>query len=214
MKVIALASAKGGSGKSTLTSALAVRACQDLHNVAMLDLNGDQASLTDWYNLRQRAGQKPLPYLDTDAAELPLAECLAALAPSCDVAFIDTPPVEMPVIEEAISLADFVLAPVRSGFFDMAAANVVCGLCRRHEKPFGFIVNCADAKHAVVLKQTVTAIKGLGWPLLEAQIKYRQAWIQALAVGKTGAEISRDTRPEIDELWAEVQKHVKREARQ
>ena len=191
MKRLTIASAKGGSGKSTLVSALAVRACQDLPNVAALDLNYDQGSLTDWHNLRKRAGLKPMPYLDTDAAELPLAERLAALAPSYDVAFVDTPPIEMSVIEEAISLSDFVLAPVRSGFFDMAAAQVIAGMCRRHSKAFGFVVNCADAKHAIVLKQTITAIKGLQWPLLNAQIKYRQAWIS----GTRGREDRRGNQP-------------------
>jgi chromosome partitioning protein len=214
MKTIAVASAKGGSGKSTLTSALAVRACQDFAKVAVLDLNFDQGSLTDWHNLRRGAELKPLPYLDMNAVEQPLAECLAALAPSYDLALIDTPPVNMSEIEEAISLADFTLAPIRSGFFDLAAAQTVTSMCRRHSKPFGFVVNCADAKHAIVLKQTTKAIEGLHWPLLKAQIKYRQAWIQALAVGKTGAEISRDTRPEIDELWAEVRKLAKLEAGQ
>jgi chromosome partitioning protein len=213
VKTIAIASAKGGSGKSTLAGALAVRACQDSARVAVIDTNYDQSSLTDWWRLRQRGGLAPLPYLD-GANEQPLAQRLAALAPAYDWTFIDTPPISMPDIEEAISLADFVLAPVRSAFFDLAAANVITGLCRRHEKPFGFVLNCADAKHAVVLKQTTTAIKGFRWPLLDAQIKYRQAWIQALAVGKTGAEISRDTRPEIDGLWAEVQKRIKPEASQ
>lgn len=204
MKTIAIASAKGGSGKSTLTGALAVRACQDFARVTMLDLNFDQGSLTDWHNLRHRGELKPMPHLDT--AEPPLAERLKALDPSYDLALVDTPPTEMIAIEEAISLADFVLAPIRSGFFDLAAAQAITGMCRRHSKPFGFVVNCADAKHATVLKQVVTAVKGLQWPLLNAQVKYRQCWIQALAVGKTGAEISREARPEIDELWAEVKK--------
>jgi chromosome partitioning protein len=208
MKILTIASAKGGSGKSTITGALSVRACQDSVKVAMLDLNYDQGSLTDWQNLRRQAGVKPLPYLDIDGAELPLAERLEALAPSYGLAIIDTPPMDMPLIEEAISLADFVLAPTRCGFFDMAAAQVITGMCRRHGVPFGFAINCADAKHATVLKQTIKAIAGMQWPLLTAQVKYRQAWIQALAAGKTGAEISRDAKPEIDELWTEVQKHI------
>jgi chromosome partitioning protein len=208
MKILTIASAKGGSGKSTITGALAVRACQESAKVAMIDLNYDQGSLTDWHNLRRRANLTPLPHIDTDGAGRSLHERLDALATAYDWAIIDTPPMDLPLIEEAILLADFVLAPTRCGFFDMAAAQTITSMCRRHGTAFGFAINCADAKHAVVLKQTVTAIKGLEWPLLAAQVKYRQAWIQALAAGKTGAEISRDARPEIDELWTEVQKHI------
>ena len=38
MKTIAVASAKGGTGKSTITALLAVRAAQDTPRVAMMDL--------------------------------------------------------------------------------------------------------------------------------------------------------------------------------
>ncbi len=206
MKVLTIASAKGGSGKSTLAGALAVRLCQESPRAAMIDLNYDQGSLTDWHALRRKAGLSPLPHIDADAGAS-LEERIAALGRDYDWAFIDTPPMDLPLIEDAIALADFVLAPTRCGFFDMAAANTIVSMCRRHATAFGFVINCADAKHAIVLKQTVTAIRGLEWPLLAAQVKYRQAWIQALSVGKTGAEINRDARFEIDELWAEIQKH-------
>ena len=56
MKTITIASAKGGSGKSTITAALAVRACQDTKQVAMMDLNFDQGSLTQWWQLAGRTG--------------------------------------------------------------------------------------------------------------------------------------------------------------
>jgi Mrp family chromosome partitioning ATPase len=49
MKTITVASAKGGSGKSTITSALAVRACRETLKVAMMDLNFDQGSLIPPY---------------------------------------------------------------------------------------------------------------------------------------------------------------------
>ena len=41
-------SGKGGTGKTTLTSALAMRASDDFKAVGMLDLNHDQASLSQW----------------------------------------------------------------------------------------------------------------------------------------------------------------------
>lgn len=208
MKIITIASAKGGSGKSTLTSAIAVRACLDPAKVAMLDLNFDQGSLTDWHSLRRQHGHEPLPHLD-GTEDRPLSERLETLAPVYAWAIIDTPPMDMPAIEEAISLSDFVLAPARCSFFDMAAAQVIASMCRKHSKRYGFAVNCADARHQTVLKQTVTAITGMQWPLLKAQIKYRQYWIQALAVGKTGAEINRDARLEIDDLWTEIKELCK-----
>jgi MinD-like ATPase involved in chromosome partitioning or flagellar assembly len=46
MKVITVASPKGGSGKTTLASVLAVRASMESARVAMFDLNADQGNLT------------------------------------------------------------------------------------------------------------------------------------------------------------------------
>lgn len=43
MKVVAVAAPKGGSGMTTITSALAVRATEESANVAMIDLNADRA---------------------------------------------------------------------------------------------------------------------------------------------------------------------------
>jgi MinD-like ATPase involved in chromosome partitioning or flagellar assembly len=52
MKTITVASAKGGTGKSTITALLAARASQDTPRVAMMDLNFDQGSLTQWWSMR------------------------------------------------------------------------------------------------------------------------------------------------------------------
>jgi Mrp family chromosome partitioning ATPase len=60
MKTVTIASAKGGSGKSTITSALAVRTSQETLQVAMMDLNFDQGSLTQWWIVR---GQPMAPRL-------------------------------------------------------------------------------------------------------------------------------------------------------
>ena len=58
MKTIAIASAKGGSCKTTCTATLAARAAKDSSRVAILDLNQDQGNLTDWWN-SARTPQKP-----------------------------------------------------------------------------------------------------------------------------------------------------------
>jgi chromosome partitioning protein len=53
MITIAVASSKGGTGKTTLSAALAVRAAKDGKRVAMADLD-PQKSLVQWW--RRRGG--------------------------------------------------------------------------------------------------------------------------------------------------------------
>lgn len=202
MKTITVASAKGGSGKSTIASALAAQAAKEGAKVAMLDLNFDQGSLTAWWTVR---GSPTLPHLDT--AEGRLSQRLAGLAKTYDVAIIDTPPLDIELIEGAVSMADAVLIPVRCGFFDLAAAETVVAMCREHNRPYAFVLNAVDARYKtgqVLREQMNMALDdGLG-PRFETEIKYHQAWIMALATGKSGPEINKDLQPQIGALWAEA----------
>jgi chromosome partitioning protein len=201
MKTITIASAKGGSGKSTLTSALAVRACQDKkRQVAMMDLNFDQGSLSQWWHLR---GEPAAPRLALNIENIP--RDVRTLASAYDWLFIDTPPADMDLIEQAIAVADAIVIPVRSGFFDVIAVQSVIEMCREHRKPFAFALNAVDSRFKTLTKQTIAALAELG-PMLQAQISYKQAWIQALVIGKTGAEFEKDLRPEIDALWSDVKR--------
>jgi chromosome partitioning protein len=115
--------------------------------------------------------------------------------------FIDSPPMGMDLIEQAV--ADAVIVPVRPGFFDVIAVQTVTWMCRKHRKPFAFVLSAVDGRYKMLTKQTLAALAGLG-PVLKTQIGYRRQWIQALVIGKTGPELDKDLRPEIDTLWGEV----------
>jgi chromosome partitioning protein len=208
MKVITIASLKGGSLKSSLTMALAVRASVDLPKVAMLDLNRDQASLEQWWTLR---GAPASPYLDMGHGTL--AQRVAELSATYDWLFIDTPPVDVELVEAAIAAADAVLVPIRCGFLDLMAAQTVAELCQEHGRPYAFVLGAVDGRYEFMAAQAITALDdGLG-PHFETRIKYRKSWILAPAMGKTGPEIDRDARPEINALWAEAQTLAKEGAR-
>ncbi len=199
MKTITVASTKGGSGKSTIVSALAVRAAQETPKIAMMDLNFDQGSLTQWWQLR---GKPQTPFLVQNVENIP-GDIRVIAAMEYEWLFIDSPPTGMDLIEQAIVVADAVIVPVRPGFFDVIAVQTVTWMCRKHRKPFAFVLSAVDGRYKVLTKQTLAALAGLG-PVLKTQIGYRRQWIQALVIGRTGPEIDKDLRPEIDALWGEV----------
>ncbi len=208
MKTITIASCKGGSLKTSLTAALAVRAGQDSSKVAMIDLNDDQGSLETWWNLRGKPAQ---PHLDT--ANLPIAKRVEALSATYDWLFVDTPPYNMPLIEDAIEIADAVLVPVRPGFFDLHAAQDAVDMCRKHKRPYAFLLVAVNGNHKMAAQQAIIGIERakLG-PLLNTQIKNRQSWVVAIPKGKTGPEIDKEARAEIGELWNEIQALVNKGA--
>ena len=203
MKLIAVVAAKGGSGKSTIASALAARASKESLRVAMMDLNPDQGNLTHWWMLR---GQPMNPRLITDTENIP--EDVAVLkAAKFDWLILDSPPVEMDLIEQAVAVSDFVLIPIRTSLFDVSAIDAVVAMCKTHGKAFAFVLSAVDSKFKKLTDQTVAALVKEG-PLLAARISYRKPYIEALMAGRTGPEICKELVPEIDALWAEVKRHA------
>lgn len=203
MKTITVASAKGGSGKSTLVSALAVRASHETVGVAMIDLNLDQGSLTHWWHIR---GSPMWPRLIQDVDDIP-RDVRAFAKAGFEWLFIDTPPADMDVIEQAIAVSDAVLIPLRTGVFDMLALQAVLDMVNEHRKPFAFVLSAVDGHFKKTTAQTIMALENLG-PTLKTHVSHRQPYIQALVVGRTGPEMDKNLRPEIDALWSEVKQLV------
>jgi chromosome partitioning protein len=203
MRTIAVAAAKGGSGKTTIASALAARAAKESLRVAMMDLNPDQGNLTQWWTLR---GHPMNPRLITDIENIP--EDVAVLkAAGFEWLVLDTPPVEMDLIEQAVAVADFVLIPVRTSLFDVSAIDALVAMCKTHRKAFGFVLSAVDSKFKTLTDQAVAALVKEG-PLLAARVSYRKSYIEALLAGKSGPEINKELLLEVDTLWAEMKRHM------
>jgi chromosome partitioning protein len=209
MKTITVSSAKGGSGKSTIVSSLAVRAAQETANVGMIDLNPDQASLTHWWHIRNSRGGPPMwPRLLSDVEDIP-RDVQAFAKAGIEWLFIDTPPADMDLIETAIAVSDAVLIPVRTSFFDVIAVQAVLDMCRDQKKPFAFVLSAVDGRFKKSTTQAIVALKKLG-PILQTHVSHRQPYLQALMIGRTGPELEAGLRPEIDALWSEVKQLVEK----
>ena len=215
MLTVTVASGKGGTCKSTLTAALAVTATKEAERVALIDLNADQSSLTNWW---RRRGEPANPYLLTKLKDI--RADLRALA-SIGFAFclIDTPPDEMKVIESAIKASNAVVIPVRPSRVDIEAAAAIVGLCQDHRKPFGFLLAAVDTRPQFraltndALADLNKATRGTDGQVLSSRLPYRREYIMAMADGKTGHEIDTSLEREVARIWAEVKglkgsKHV------
>jgi chromosome partitioning protein len=200
MRVVTLAGTKGGIGKTTLCSALAVRAAEDGQKVALIDLD-PQESLSSWWTRRGRTKNPKLYEVDatTEAIELLLAE-------RWDWAFIDTGPAKIDLIEPGIAVADLVLIPTRPSAFDIEQAAITVELCESHSKPHAFVFNHAPSGSSKLLKSSIDFLRQNGSLVLDAHVPFRAAYMAALTVGKSGPEVDKSpaARKEIDALWAAV----------
>lgn len=201
MKTIAIAAAKGGVCKTTITTLLAVRAMQESMKVAMLDLNEDQGNLSGWWTLR---GEPMNPRLIE--VEDAFGKTMKRIsAEGYDWCFLDTPPTDMDVIEACVMMGDAVIIPVRTSIFDIQAAVAVVEMCQQHDKPFAFVLAAVDTRSNFkpLIASAINALVIHG-PVLATRISYQMHYINAATKGKTGPEIDKKLKDEVDGLWGEV----------
>jgi chromosome partitioning protein len=199
MKVVSIASPKGGVGKSTVTALLAATAANAGHRVAIIDLNEDQASLVLWWTLR---GEPKNPYLVQDLENL--GEDIAVLGRSkFDYVFIDTPPLNVDLIEAAVSHSNVVLIPSKPSVFDLAAIEPLVEICKARRKPHAILLSDVDTAFKTLNASAMKAYLEIA-PIFEARVSHRSAYANALTNGQVGPEIDRTLVAESQALWAEV----------
>src|SRR3954471_260346 len=200
MRIIAIASQKGGSGKTTIAAHLAVQAGRAGEGRAVLVDTDPQGSLNEWW--RERKDDTPaLATVKLDELEANLAELRNY---GTAVAIIDTPPNLTDSIERVISTADLVLIPARPSPHDLRAVAATVDMAKRAGKPFLFVVNGA-APRANITAEAVAALSEHGRVapvILYQRTDYAVSMIDGRTVMETAAS-GRSAR-EIADLWSYV----------
>ena len=208
MNVIAVASRKGGAGKTTLTAHLAGFAHSAGHRCVVLDAD-PQGSLSLWHSLRAD-GQPPL----RNAARGIERALAYAMVEGYEWAFIDTAPSMWVVAQEAIRAATLVLIPARPGFFDLNAVRETVAASRERDKPYAVVLNAAppkrDDKEAPAVAQSRAFMDKLAIPVWAGQISQRAGYVLTLAAGASIGEATRDSvaAAEFARLWTAIERSV------
>jgi len=212
MIIIAVVNTKGGVGKTTLTSALAVRAARDGASVAVIDLD-PQHSMHEWWK-RRGSPENPYVIADVDTAS---AGIEALQSRGAEWVFVDTPPAFLSVLEDAVAVANFVLIPVKASVIDLLATQDAVVMCQSAGAPFAVVVNDVvhtDMKFVESAKRTLDKAKV---PICDVIMGHRGAHIAGATVGKTASEVNagRDAKAveEIEALWREVSKSATKAAK-
>lgn len=200
MKTIAVASQKGGVGKSLLTRSLAVAALAEGRRAAILDAD-PQASVVKW------SGRRPYPAPTVrPVGQGGLREALTAYREAgADLVVIDTPPHARPVVSLAAELADVVIIPVKPFPDDLEAVGATVEIIRAVGRPAGLVINAAPPKSAA-LTLARAALATFGLPICPVTIVERLSHPYAIAEGVTAGEREPSSKAaaEITGLWAWV----------
>jgi chromosome partitioning protein len=204
MKIVAVASQKGGAGKSTFAVNLAALA--DLPDAPALLIDTDsQGSLSVWHRLRRAPSPLVVPCRADEIADV----LESARRQGIDWVFIDGPPRDDEHIAAMMRLATLVLIPTRPALFDIASVSATIDTARRLKRPFFVALNGVPPKRGVAESAAVVAarkaIRDMGAPLWGGAVAQRAAYGQALAAGQTVAEMGDgQAAAEMRQLWRDV----------
>jgi chromosome partitioning protein len=206
MRVIVVASQKGGVGKTTITAHLAVHASLVGEGPVVLVDTDPQGSLSEWWDARKDEHERNEDTLALATAKLnDLPARLAELHRNgAAVVIIDTPPALTSSILQVIEIADLVVIPARPSPHDLRAIAATINLTRMARKPFLFVVNGATPR-ANITAQAVAALSEHGQvaPVILSQ---RTDFAASMIDGRTVMETTAAGRSaqEITELWKHV----------
>jgi chromosome partitioning protein len=183
MKVISIISQKGGVGKTTLATALAVEATRRGKQSLLLDLD-PQASASFWSDSRTDEAGPAVTAIPPARLEHVLK---ASAKAGADLVFIDTPPFAKDIAYDAAKLADFVLIPAKPAVLDIIAMTRTVDLIKAFSRRAAVVLTfCPPVGKE--LEDAEEAVTQLGIEICPVRIGSRVAYSRAQQSGEVAQE--------------------------
>ncbi len=169
--ILTVASAKGGCGKSALTTILAVNLSARGHRVAVIDSDPNRGFI-DWH---RDAYEGPMLTVSAESSHLEIVDHAQRAAEDHDVALIDTAGFSNQCSAMAMGTADMVLIPVlpdrQSVIEGMRAVKHVASFSRasRRDIPFRIVLSRWTPK-GLVERALMGDLVGAGLPILDQHL--------------------------------------------
>lgn len=186
MKVIAIIGQKGGTGKTTVATGLAVASELAGFKTAILDLD-PQTNAANWKD-RREADSPAVASIQPGRLRQNLKTLEEAGA---NYVFIDTPGKSDTAAVEAARVADLVLILVRPQIFDLETLSAVRDALRIAGSPTAFVV--LNGIHPSATRspgeQREVIANAFSVPVCAVHLSHRSAFAEAPASGKAPQEI-------------------------
>lgn len=196
--IVAVLNQKGGSGKTTLSTNLAVSLSRRGHKTLLVDTD-PQGSARDW---NEAAGDPLVPVIGLDRESL--SKDLAALdLSSYGFVLIDGAAKITRLSAAAIRAADVVLIPLQPSPYDVWACSELVELIHTRQEVTGgkpnaaFLITLA-VSNTDLAKEVEEALSGYNLPLFEARIAKRTDYAKSAASGHSVFETR--NKQAIDEM--------------
>jgi len=199
MKVLALVSAKGGAGKSTISVNLAALCARKRIPVGLIDLD-PQATASTWHAMRNLLDIGLVvahpPTLDRALEQLRHA--------GMQIAIIDTPPQHSTAAAAAVRSATLAIVPTRPSAFDLAAIRETALLVRQSGRLAVSVLNAVPPSSSVA-GQAELVLGELALPVI-GRLGQRIGWQHAAARGRGVCETEPQgsSTEELAAMWSRL----------
>jgi len=208
VKIISITTQKGGAGKTTLATNLAIAASQKGKITLLLDADSRQLTALEWYKRRENK-ENPIVIEIKDQASLDKM-IIAAKEKGVDTIIIDTQGAQTNLTNHVMSVSDFCIVPCKSGGFDIGAQRSTAITLQKLKKDAAFVVTQAPTRGQEVA-ETKTILNGLGLTIYKDQISLLKAYKDAALFSSSVIEDNKDKKAilEISNLYKWVIKQIK-----
>jgi chromosome partitioning protein len=208
MRTIAVIALKGGSGKTTLATHIALGSYLRGHNTFLADVD-PQRSATEILSAREGAGPKVVAF---NGADLFQAQ-IGAVGAGVDVMVIDTAAGAVEDVGQSIVLANLSVLVVRPTLLDLAAMVRTLDVLKRLKKEALVVVNQAPVPRGgvepPVVKRALRALDYMRLPVAPTIMRTRAIYQVALETGRSAEEASDPTAAgEFKNLYGFIERMV------
>lgn len=209
MRTIAFVTQKGGAGKSTLASSVAVAARAAGERVFIFDLDPLQ-TLVKWASSREAS--------DIGVEHAPagkLAKAISALEKKgITLVILDAPGHDGEELLAAVRAADLCIIPARPNAFDLWASEKTRAQVKNEGCDYAFLLNqCPPSQQSARVDLGAKALQAMGGllaPLVSSRVDYQEAARLGLGVAEYNPEGV--AAQEMKELWSSIKRRLKRVA--
>ena len=212
MRIWAFVSQKGGAGKTTLATHLAVYAEERGETVLLIDLD-PQGSACAWHEIR--GNDEPMVLAAAPGKLGELAE--GARSRGVTLLLLDTAPHTDRGAVAAIRVAEIIVVPVRPSLYDIAAMRDTMKLLELTGRTADAVavLNAIPPKGKEIAKEAAEAVKTFRLAVADTHISHRASLVAAIPKGQGITEFApKDAGSrEVRELFEELNRLAKRKAR-
>lgn len=198
-RIICVAQQKGGAGKTTLVSNLAIAYLAEGKSVALFDTD-PQGSLGKWLDIREAMLGENVKLRFATATAYGISRAIRSVSGEADVILVDTPPKADSDVRWVLRESDLMLVPVTASQADVWATHDVLDLADRAGKPTHIVMNRTRTGTRVG-EDVARSVAELGAKQLKSSLANRVIYAEALGRGLGVMEAKRSS-PASNEVRA------------